>query len=283
MLWGTAGVTSRALFQTSDTNPLSVGFFRMALATPVLALLCWRTLRGRAFHIARRDLWIMLLAGAMLALSQACYFASIVYSGVAIATLITLCGAPVLVAMLSAAFMRERITVATVSALIFALAGAVLLVGVQPDRAAYASAGMGGLFALGAAVGYSVFMICSRHLAQAYHPLQTITVGFAAGSLLLLVLAESSGFVTGYSPAAWGLLIYLGSVPSALAYSLFLAGMRTTTATLASVTALLEPLTATALAWALFGEQLTPPGILGAALLLGAIVVLNRKEDRPLP
>jgi len=63
-------------------------------------------------------------------------------------------------------------------------------------------------------------------------------------------------------------------VPTALAYGLFLTGMRATPATVASIATLLEPLTATLLAWVLFGERLGPLGLAGTALLLTAMAVL---------
>jgi DME family drug/metabolite transporter len=122
--------------------------------------------------------------------------------------------------------------------------------------------------------------MCSRALAGRYHPLQPITIGFTAGALLLLPFALATGFVVSYSPAGWVLLLHLGLLPTALAYVLFLAGIRHTTATVATLVTLLEPLTGTALAWVLFGEQLGGAGLLGAALLLGAIMLLYRGEAR---
>jgi DME family drug/metabolite transporter len=143
------------------------------------------------------------------------------------------------------------------------------------------SAATGALFALGSAVCYGVFTVTSRHLAQRYHPLQSITVGFAVGSLMLLILALLTGFETRYDTQGWAMLVYLGSVPSALAYSLFLIGMRSVTATLASISMLMEPLTAAVLAWLLFGERLGPLGFAGAALLLGAIGVMFVSQRQP--
>jgi DME family drug/metabolite transporter len=69
-------------------------------------------------------------------------------------------------------------------------------------------------------------------------------------------------------------LLYLGLVPTALAYWLFLNGLRHTPATTASILTLAEPLTSTVLAALLFGERLAPLGLLGAALLLAAMGVL---------
>jgi DME family drug/metabolite transporter len=116
--------------------------------------------------------------------------------------------------------------------------------------------------------------LSGRAVAGRYHPLQINAIAFAAGALTLLPVAALTGLVISYPPVGWALLLYLGLVPSALAYGLFVNGMRSTPATVASVLTLLEPLSATILAAALFGERLGAPGFVGGALLLGAIVLL---------
>jgi drug/metabolite transporter, DME family len=282
LLWGTVGVTTRALYDLSGTNALSIGFFRLAIATPVLLLACWSALGRRAFRIAPRDLALMICIGAAMAFYQVCYFAAIARVGVAVAVLITLCTAPVLIAMLAAVFLRERLTPTVLLALICALAGTAMLVWVAPGEGGPRSETLlGVLLALASALGYSIIALCSRTLAGRYHPLQPITVGFAAGALLLLPFALWVGLVAVYSPMGWLLLLHLGLLPTALAYLLFLSGIRHTSATVASVVTLIEPLTSTALAWLFFGERLGPSGLLGAALLVGAIGLLYRGAARP--
>jgi DME family drug/metabolite transporter len=282
LLWGTVGVTTRALYELSDTNALSIGFFRLAIATPALLLACWCTLGRRAFRFAPRDLALMICIGAAMAFYQVCYFAAIARVGVAVAVLITLCTAPVLIAILAAVFLRERLTFTTLLALICALAGTTMLILTKPNEAGPQSETLVGvLLALASALGYAVIALVSRALAGRYHPLQPITVGFAAGALLLLPFALWAGMVAVYSPVGWLLLLHMGLLPTALAYVLFLAGISHTSATVASVVTLIEPLTSTGLAWLFFGEQLGPLGLLGAALLLGAIGLLYRGAARP--
>jgi drug/metabolite transporter, DME family len=278
VLWGTVGVTTQTLYHLSATNPLSVGFFRMALATPVLALTS-RLLVGRhIFRIAGRDLGGMMLIGLMLALYQACFFGAIVYIGVAIATLVTLSLAPILVVLLSVAFTRERPTRAVTFALVCALVGIACLVGLPSSVGQRGATAIGVGLAFGSALGYAIVTLAARVLAGRYHTLQINTVAFGTGALVLLPVALLSGFVVTYPAQGWLLLIYLGVVPSALGYALFLTGMRSTPATVATIVTLLEPLTATLLAWVFFGERLTALGVFGALLLLGALVVLSLSQ-----
>jgi len=276
-LWGTVGITTRLLYQLTATNPLSVGFFRLAFAAPVLGLACWALLGRKALHIARRDLVRMALIGGMLALYQACYFAAIVLVGVAVATLVTLCLAPVLVALFSVVVLREPLTRRVIIALVCALVGIGCIVGVQSGGVLHADPVRGVALACGSALGYAILTLAGRSLAGRYAAIQVNAVGFAAGALLLLPLALASGFVVAYPAQGWALLVYLGVVPSALGYVLFLTGMRTTPATVSSILTLMEPLTATVLAWILFGERLGPLGLVGAVLLLGALLLLALK------
>ncbi|MCS6911058.1 MAG: DMT family transporter, partial [Anaerolineales bacterium] len=132
--------------------------------------------------------------------------------------------------------------------------------------------------ALGAGLSYALVTLGGRALAGRYPTLQTITLGFAVSAGLLLPFALANGLVTDFPAAGWGLLIYLGVVPTALAYWLYVEGLKHTPATTSSIIALLEPLFASALAAVFFGERLEPAGWLGAALLLGALVVLLGKK-----
>ncbi len=281
VLWGTVGVATRAIYGLAETNALSIGLFRLAISAPVLWGACWGALGRRALRVARRDLAVMLLIGAVTAMYQVCYFAAIARVGVAIAVLVTLCTAPVIVALLSAALLRERLSAPVLAALVCALAGTLMLVGPGTGSGAPGQLLPGLLLSLAAAFGYAVITLCSRAIAGSYHPLQPITIGFTAGAVMLLPFALAAGLVISYPAPAWGLLLYLGLVPTALAYVFFLAGMRSTSATAASIITLVEPLTSTALAWLLFGERLGPLALLGAVLLLGAITLLHRGQARP--
>jgi DME family drug/metabolite transporter len=69
-------------------------------------------------------------------------------------------------------------------------------------------------------------------------------------------------------------LLYLGIGPTAGAYAAFSIGLRRIPAAVAGIVSLLEPLTASALGAALFGESLGVLGVAGAALLLASLGLL---------
>lgn len=272
--WGTVGVATQTIYTHSTTNALSLAFFRLGIATP-LFLLAGIFLLGRCFwHIKLRDLLIMLAMGGMQALYQDSYNVAISYAGVTVTTLIALCVAPVIVALVSPFIAHERLTRRTLIALVCALAGTILLVIArsQPSKQNISMSGI--LLALLAAGGYAGFLLCGRQLANRYHSLHINTVAFSTGTLLLLLLTIPAKLVTTYPAREWLILLYLGCIPTAFAYWLFQNGIRSLSATVVSIVTLCEPLTAALLAWLLFHEQLNLFGLLGAALLLGTMLLL---------
>jgi drug/metabolite transporter, DME family len=281
LTWGTIGIAVDVLYRLTPTGALSVGFWRLALSSPVLLGLS-RVYAGPNFwRMQRRDLGPLLLMGAAFAAYQVCYFAAIPYIGVVAAVLVNICSAPIITAVLSGLFLRERLTWAIGLALVGAVAGVVLLVGGSPEAATPSALLLGGALALGAGISYALVALTARVVAPRYHPIQPIALTFTLSALLLLPLALSSGLDVNYPAAAWGLLLYLGLVPTALGYTLYLFGMRTVTATVSTIFALLEPLVSTVLAVALLHERLSASGVWGGALLLSSVAFLYLNQLTP--
>ena len=108
---------------------------------------------------------------------------------------------------------------------------------------------------------------------------------FAAATtvLALMPLAQLAGGL-GFrpEPAAIGLLIALGTGPTAVAYTLYFRGLRSAAASTAALLALLEPLTGAILAAVLLAERLGATGIAGAAIIATAVILTVRaNRGRP--
>ncbi len=279
-MWGTVGVAAKTIYAISVTNSLSIGFFRLALAVPILLVMGWATLGKRMWQVGRAELGLMLLMGSMTAIYQVCYYAAIAQTGVMLATLVTLCTAPLFVTAFSVWWTKERLTKLGWLALGCAIAGTGLLVTVRPEFTGNQSLTKGVSLALVSALVYAVVTLISRNLATRCHPLQAIAISFIFGAALLGLCAFATNIVITYSPLGWSLLFYLGLVPTAFAYGLFLTGMRHTPATVASTASLIEPLTATVLAWLIFGERFNRSSLFGALLLLSAMLLLYVNSRR---
>ncbi|HEY0573947.1 MAG TPA: EamA family transporter [Pseudonocardia sp.] len=272
LLWGTGGLTGALLGQVAELHPLAIATYR--LAGGGLSLLAVLACAGRLPRLPRRALPRVLTVGALTAMYQACYFAAVALTDLAVATLITLGAAPVLVIAAEVVMHRRRPSTASLIAIGLAVLGLGLLVGV-PGVAGGGTLIAGALLAVASASGFAALTLLGRRPVAGLDASATIGYGFASGAVLLAAVTWPTvglGFVP--TAASVGLLLYLGWVPTALAYALFFTGLlRGVTASSAAVFAVLEPLTATVLGVLVLGARLGVPELAGGGLLCAAVLV----------
>jgi DME family drug/metabolite transporter len=273
-LWGTAAVGIKELYRISDLNAFSVGFFRFGLAFPAIALTCRKRLGNVVFQVGRSEYPLLFFLGLALAQYHICYYAAIMLVGVTLSALITLCSAPVLVAVISSIFLRQKHTPRVMLALSMALLGTGLLVGTPESLGTLNCTMVGIILSLGSALGYALVTIISRSLYTKHHPMVVTTFSFGVGMTMLLPVPWILGMSFQFSLWSWALILYIGLIPTGLAYILFFMGLKHVPPTVAAILTMAEPLTATILAWQIFDEKLSSLGWLGAAFLMGAVIVL---------
>ena len=279
--WGTSGFSGRIVADRAGLGPLDIAWHRMAIGAVVLLAGFALTRRRRSATptpLTRGTAVRLVLVGAGLAAYQFAYFAAVATAGVSIATLVALGLAPLLIAVGAALLGHGRPDRATLVALVVALVGLVLLVGISAGADTGTTVVLGALLAVGSALGYAVVTLAGGGVPAG---VPVTLAGFAGGALLLTPLALATGLRFTADPVALAVLLYLGVVPSALAYAMFFRGLQTVPGAVASIVTLLEPLTATALATAFLGERLSPGALAGGLLVLAAVagLYLRRMGD----
>lgn len=276
--WGTTGTATTFLVRDTAMSPLVVGVARLAVAAVVLAALA--RLRGR-LGVARADVVPCIAMGACMAVFQAGYFTAVVLIGVALTALIAICSAPLAIAILARVALGERLSARGTLALAVGVIGAALLIAGPRGMTDFAPRFTAGVaLALAAGVAYAVYVVLAKASVARSAPLPLAAATFLAGAVWLspaLLWAEPSARQLALG---WPLLLYLGVVTTGLAYAAYTTGLGAVSAAAAGIVSLLEPLTATLLGVSLFGERLGTIGVLGAVLLLGAVLVLVREETR---
>jgi DME family drug/metabolite transporter len=281
LCWGTAGVSGRIVADRAGLGPLDIAWHRMAVGAVVLLIGFALTRRRRTAptgRLSRGTAVRLFVVGAGLAAYQLAYFAAVATAGVSIATLVALGLAPLLIAVGATLLGHGRPDRTTLAALVVALVGLVLLVGISAGVDSGTTVVLGALMAVGSALGYAVVTLAGAGVPAG---VPVTLAGFAGGALLLTPVALVAGLRFTTDPGALAVLLYLGIVPSALAYALFFTGLRTVPGAVASIVTLLEPLTATALATAFLGERLAPGALAGGLLVLAAVagLYLRRMGD----
>ncbi|MEV7563410.1 EamA family transporter [Streptomyces sp. NPDC089795] len=280
--WGTAGAAASLLFLASDLGPLSLSFWRCAgglvVLLGVLAVRGSRPVPGRV----RPSAASLIGTGLLFTLFQAAYFAAVRETGLAVGTVVTLGAGPVIIALGARHWMGERLGRGGVTAVVGALAGlAVLVLGSGGGEVRPLGVG----WALLSAAGYAGMTLRARWLGQrgaGGDPLVTTAWSVAVGTVCLLPLALMEGLLphTAELGRVLWLLVYVATVPTALAYALYFTGAAAVRAATVSVIMLIEPVSAAVIAVLLLGERLTGAVVLGTVLLLTAVGALIVAEAR---
>ncbi|MDI3420390.1 DMT family transporter [Streptomyces luteolus] len=281
--WGTGGAVAAELYGVGNIGPVSVSFWRFLTGLGLLltAHLVRRARRPqtvvslRATFLANKRRF--LITGFGLAVYQTAYFAAVQQAGLTVATVVTLGSGPVLVTVGARLLLGEHAGAAGAAAVAGGVVGLVLLMG-GADGSTGPAPLLGIGYALLSAAGYAGVTLLGRASGRKKSggAFESTVMGFAVGTICLLPLALWEGLLPDMEQAVWTVTLigYLGAVPTALAYTLFFAGLGVVRASTASVVALVEPLTAAVIGISVFGERLNAFVATGTALLMGAVLLL---------
>jgi len=199
-------------------------------------------------------------------------FAAVADTGGAVGTLVALGSAPTLAGVFEWALERRPPERRWAAATALACAGVALLA-LSGGEASVSGPGVA--LAVTAGGSYAAYTLAAKRLLAAGHaPESVMAAAFGLGAVVLLPALALSG--PGWLLHADGvaLALFLGIVPTALAYLLFAHGLRRLSAAETATLTLAEPLTAGALGAVVLAEELTAGSALGAGLVLAGLLVL---------
>ncbi|HEY8583552.1 MAG TPA: EamA family transporter [Capillimicrobium sp.] len=271
------GTTGTAQALGPEASPLAVGAARIAIGGALLLLAALAM--GVAVPRGRR----MLAVAAAIAVYQLAFFAAVDLTGVAVGTVVAIGSGPAIAGVLGRLVNGEALTRRWAAATALAGLGVALLVGASADGASVDAAGIA--LAVVAGAGYASYTVVAKGmLDRGADPVGVMASGFfAAGVLLLPVLALAGPGFLG-EPGGIALALYLGAIPTAVAYVLFARGLRRLSSGETTTIVLAEPVTALALGVAVLGEQPTGLALAGAGCVLAGLAVLAiPRRRRPGP
>lgn len=275
ILFGTTG-TAQAL--GPDASPLAVGAARIIVGGALL-LLAARVL-GAAMPRDRRA-----IAGIAIgiAIYQLAFFAAVDLTGVAVGTVVAIGTGPAVAGGLGALLNGEHLTRRWAAATTLAGIGVALLVLGGGSDASIDPLGI--VLAVVAGAGYGTYTVVTKgQLQRGATPEGVMAAGFASAGVLLLPVLFVAGPTFLAEPGGLALALYLGAIPTALAYVLFARGLRHLSSGETATIVLAEPVTAALLGVTILGETPGAVGVVGAALVLAGLAILalpGRKHPEP--
>ena len=274
-LWGFMGLFVRNL-NAAGFGALEVAQTR--ITTGLILVGVYLLIFNRSLlKIRLRDLWCFFGTGILsLLLFSVCYFSAMNYTSLAVAAIL-LYTAPFFVMILSLFLFRETFTSRKIAALLMAFAGCVLVSGIGADASV---SWIGILLGLGSGFFYALYSIFGRYaIARGYGAwtMTFYTFAFCAIGCAFLCDWKLIGTVIVENAAAPLWILGLGLVTAFLPYLLYSYALEHMESGKASILASVEPVVSALTGVLVFHEPLSPMGVLGIALVLGAVVLLNCK------
>lgn len=270
-LWGIGGAVAKNLFN-QDVSPFLLVKIRLLLSFALLVagLLVYNR---RLLYIPRREILYFAKMGVIgMAMLQFFYFLTISLTNVATAVFLQYL-APVLIAVYTVIWekiilswqQKLAVGVATVGGLLIMISAG----GVQGLTIAGVASG------LAAAAAAAFNTIYTRRAVQEYHPITVVTYSCGFGALFWWIAMPYGWEPGSIMPEQWLMFLYVVVFSTVIPFLLFYFGLRHLSATNASVTCSLEPVIAAVAAYLALGEKMGGLQILGGALVLAAIIMLQ--------
>ena len=276
VLWGTYGSFVTVISAAGlGRNIMQVFRFGMTALTAGLYMLLKDR---RLFRVRKEDVIFFLLNGfASILFFTSCYTAAIQETKIATAAAL-LYTAPAIVLVLSVILFGEKLSAKKVFCILLSILGCAFVSGLGNGNTGLTARGL--LLGLGAGLGYALYSIFSRFILDRGYSVYTnifYTFGIATVSYLVISIADGTVTQAAEYPAASFLAVLCGLFTGSAPYILYTSGLQGMESSRAAQIATIEPVTAAVLGMVLFRQTLSPTELLGVAMVVGAVVMMNRK------
>ena len=283
MTLGVVAVSSSSILITGlerrSVEPLVIAFYRMLLATFLLAVPAFKFKRDEIKRLSRNDLILLIVSGLFLTIHFGSWIASLKYIPISSSVLLV-ASHPLFVVIASAVFLGEFPTRRIVGGTILGLAGTGLILG--EGFAGLNKALWGDALALIGALSTVGYLLIGRKVRAHLSLLAYVVPAYAACSLLLLGWAVVLGNrLTGYTGLDWACFVGLALLPTILGHTVLNWAIKHVPASAVSTALLGEPVVASVLACFFFAQMPSVYTIAGGSLILIGIYLVISKAFAP--
>ena len=277
-------------FAQQEVPSLVIAAGRMTFATLLMLPFGLAELKRNPTAFNKKQIFHLGFAGAALGMHFAAWITSLEYTSIA-SSVVLVTTAPLWVALVSPALLKERLTKPVVIGLLIALVGGIIVGGsgsCSTVQGKFTCSGIGDLFAgshsLGNLLAFAgallsgAYLIAGRKVRNTISlPLYTLIVYGIAALLLSVMVLLKGDKVTGYAPISYVWVLALALIPQTIGHTAFNWALKYLPAAFVSIALLGEPVGTIILAALLLHEAPTFLEMMGGLLVLTGIAVATRK------
>lgn len=245
-------------------------FFRFGIAAVMLAVMM--LVQRRSFALTRRELLTLIPLGILMGTSSATLYISFNHMDVGIASTL-LFVYPVMVAVIMAAFFREKVTAATVISILLSLAG-ISLLNKSGDGSSLSVLGV--TLVMLSSLSYAIYIVVvnKSNLRLSSVKLTFYVLLFGLIPILGVTFATGGTLQMLVTPRQWIYSTQLALMPTVLSLVLMVVAVHDIGSTPTAILGAIEPITAVAIGVVCFDEAFTPRLAAGIVLILTAVLLI---------
>jgi len=287
--WSTSGIFISIIISRFGLPALVLAFWRNFFVTFSLAPLLF-LFRRPLMSIKRSQLGFFLVFGLLLALLNSDWALSVQFNGAAVATVLGYSSAG-FTAVLAWLLFEESLGLPKILAVFLSISGCVMVSNaLNPEVWKLNPLGATSGLLLGLILtGYN--LISKEAARRDIHPWTALLYSFGFGAMFILLfnfvpgLPGTAGNIKTLLPVmpiqGWLLLLALALLPTLMGFGLYLTSMNYLPVSTVNLLATLDPALTAVQAYILLGERMTGIQIVGAVIILFAVVMVQfGKEER---
>lgn len=287
IFWGGSWVSAKIV--VSFAPPMTVGFFRFLIASLLFVPLLV-TSKGKALQTyTRQGMGLLLILGITGIFGYGTLFLiGMQFTTAAQGSIIAGIN-PTTVSLLAFLFLKERLTPKwRYIGFLLSFLGIVFVVGIQALIEFRIEYMIGNLILLCAMITWGLYSILGKTVMKKYSSLETTAIGIFFGTILFFVGAIAEQFWTlpiMREPAFWVNIIYMGIFVTVFGFLFYFLGIKNLGASNSAVFISLVPVFGTLFSILILHESLFWTFILGLALVVVGIIIINypKKQSNSIP
>ncbi|MBW1841874.1 MAG: EamA family transporter [Deltaproteobacteria bacterium] len=280
LFWGGTFIAGRII--AKDVGPFSAAFLRFAIASVFLIFFTWKVERKLTFPEKGQIIPIILLGLTGVFSYNVFFFKGLKLINAGRAAII-IANNPILIAIFSAYFFKEKLNLMKVIGITVSVAGAIVVISKgNLSEILHQGIGWGEIFIFGCVLSWVAYSLIGKTVMKNLSPLAAVSYSAVIGTVLLFVPAYFEGVVenlTHYPARDWLSLFYLGFFGTVIGFVWYYEGIKKIGPTKASLFINFVPISAVLLAFLILGEPITPSLFIGTLLVTIGVYLTTKNPN----
>ncbi|GAB1472353.1 DMT family transporter [Chloroflexota bacterium] len=279
LIWGATFIATKIAL--GEVSPATIVWMRFGMGTAILGIV---VIARKQFALPQKSEWLYF---AMLGFLGVAFHQWLQATGLQTAKATTtawiVATTPVFIALLGWLTLKERLNGIQITGIALAGLGVLLIVSKGDIGALFSGAedSFGDFLILISSVNWAVYTILSRH-GLARHPAArmmffVMLLGWLFVNIWIFGFGPGLSEIATLTSTGWGAILVLGIFGSGLAYIAFYDALQEIPASQLGAFFNIEPLVTTALASFMINEHITVITLIGGAIIIFGIWLVNRK------